>query len=499
MRKPEDKPRARPPRRGRQRGIALLAALSVAALLATDILADVVEFKSGWKAEGVVTETATHVTVTLRSGLRIRYKREDVARIVRKQTPAQTFKDKYAAVKRGDAAALKELATWCRLKGLGPQAARVAADILAIRPDSAFAKNLLIRHKMVRESIPRNREKDLSLAKQFGPRFRIYQTRHFRVCYNTDEEYAKDRGKILEALYEQFYRHFDDMGMSMKFLKDRLEVVLFRSRQEYVRFATSAHPALANSAGFYSRDDDRAYFFDATGGGQYTEARKRYAAAMRELRDMRDQVRSYRPGSRFTFSNGGGGTQVMTRSQLRKRIADIRKDMREQWRKFCGQRQNLNLAVTQHECAHQLSFVLGVLPLEPSRTPRWLAEGIATFFERSPVSRTAKATGENAGRLQSYRRNQAGLFPIQRLLTDDRVFLSPQPLEMEVSYAQCWSLFCFLSARRPAQLVSYLRGLLAKGAPRPTHATRLAEFRKAFGPFDRFEREWRAYVTALKE
>ncbi len=469
-------------------------ALAVSLLCAGCALADIVELKSGWKTEGLVAETPTHVEVTLKSGYKVRYPKSEVERIIRKKTPRQMFEQKYAATNRADARALAELASWCRANGLGEEAALVARDLLALDPNDTLAKNILIRQKMTVENIPPNPERDRALAAAYGRDFRIYTSRHFRIAYDTDEDYARERSILLETLYEQFYRHFDRLGLEPKFLEDRLEVVLFKNRQEYAAFAGAIAPALAQSGGFYSTTDNRSFFFDATGGPEFAAAERQYATCMRQLQTFRNQVSIQSGSTRFEVTGADGERRIMSRDGLRRYIAELQQKATAQWQAFQAARQELNASVTLHECAHQLAFNLGIHPRAES-TPRWLAEGIATFFEKTTISRQAKATGENAEWSKSIRERLPQAPPLRQLLNAEETFLRFDQAT-ETAYAQSWALFRFLSERHPSELASYLRLIAHRQAPAQPQE-RIADFERSFGPLDKIESEWRAWVQAL--
>jgi len=471
--------------------------LALAALLASvsaPVSADVVELKSGWKTEGTVTETEELVTVELKSGQKVSYPRGDVVRIVRQDTPGETFEKRYKEVDRKNLAALEDLAGWCRVNGLGPEAVRVAQDMLAVDADNEFAKNILIRYKMVVEHIPPNRERDADLVREYGSGFRIYLSRHYRICYNTDPDYSKERARFFETLYEQFYRHFDKMGMPMKFLEDRVEVVLFKSREDYAAYAATKYPTLARSAGFYSQIENRAVFFDGKGDGFYGAFRKKYESYTRSLQNLRNRMAGLRSGDRVVLQFDGGRSETHTRNSLMDRISQMEKEARDQWRKFEDERQSANLATTMHECAHQLSFTLGVLPTEGA-IPKLVAEGIATYFEETEPDRKARADGINERLLKVYHsRPKRGL---RDLLTDEMVWVRFDD-NTEVAYAQGWALFFFLSACRQEQLVAYLKCLNDKALEPDTPERRVADFERAFGPLSRVEQEWRAHMAGVK-
>jgi len=449
-----------------------------------------VVLKSGWKTEGRVIEAKDHVTVVLKSGRKVTYSRNDVDRVIRKDTPQQVFLKKFKAIDQNDLKALQDLATWSRLRGLGPEAVRVARRMLKIDPKSQFAKNILIRFKMVVEHIPPNKKREQELLAEFGRGFRVYRSRHYRICHNTDLDYAKERGKCFETLYEKFYRHFDKMGMATTFLKDRVEVVLFRSREQYAKYAGSKYPTLAMSAGFYSQLDNRASFFDGKGEAHYKTFQKQYSAYRRSLRNTRNQMSSLRRGTKITLNYGDGRQETFTRGGLRRKIREMEKSAKSQWKKFQSERQLANLSTTMHECTHQLTFNLGLLPMK-GPVPKWLAEGIATFFEETKPERKGKASGVNKRMMKTYSSSQKP--GLRDVLINDAVWMVFDQ-KTNVAYSQGWALFYFLSTQRQAQTVVYMKGML-KNAGRPqTVQSRIADFESAFGKIEDVEKEWRAFM-----
>ena len=457
-------------------------------------LADVVVLKSGWKAEGTVTETKDHVVVELKSGMKVKYSRSDVVRIIRKDTPRDTFLKKYDAVDKKNLQALESLATWCRVRGLGAEAVRVARDMLAINADNEFAKNILIRFKMTVEHIPTNKERAQQLVQEFGTGFKVYRSRHYRICYNTDLDYAKERGKCFERLYEQFYRYFDEMGFPMPFLEDRVEVVLFRSREQYMRYAAGKYPSLVRSAGFYSQTENRAVFFDGKGEAYYRAFQKQYAKYMRELRNLKNRMASLRRGTKIILQYGDGRKETLTRGGLKRKVSAMQKDARAQWRKFRDERQGMNLSTAMHESAHQLSFNLGLLPMQ-GRVPRWLAEGFATFFEETKPERKVETSGISKRWLTTYKKSRKP--GLRKLLTDDMVWMKFDK-ETETAYSQAWALFYFLGKNHNKLFVTYLKDFMKNTGKADTPEGRVADFVRAFGPLSLVERDWRSAMTSVR-
>ena len=450
--------------------------------------------KSGWKTEGEVTETEDQVIVKLQSGLSIKYPREDVVRIIRKDTPQEIFATKFKAVDRSSLAALEELASWCRLNGLGAEAVQVANAMLKIDKDNSFAKEILIRFKTTVEHIPPNKEREKSLLAEFGTGFHVYRSRHYRVCHNTDLEYAKERARYFEVLYEQFYRHFDTVGMPMKFLEDRVEVILFRSRQQYALYAGSRFPTLARTAGVYLMTDNRAVFFDAKGDAYYKGFQKQYSQYQRMLRNLRNSLAGMGKNTRIALTFGDGRRETYDRNGLRRKIAQLQKEAHDSWDKFQKERQAANLTTTMHECAHQLAFNLGIHPREYP-VPKWLAEGVATFFEETEPERKTKTTGLNARQLGVFR--SVGTGGLRDLITNDEIWAHFDKAT-EAAYARAWALFLYLSHQRQTALVQYLERMKKDTDKEDTAERRVQDFERAFGPLKAVQQRWQTYMTQVR-
>ncbi|HOX06230.1 MAG TPA: hypothetical protein PK280_07505 [Planctomycetota bacterium] len=125
-----------------------LAAAVLAAAPCAPALADVVHLKSGKKFEGTVEDKGDTVVVRLESGSRFTFNREDVDRIELKTPPWETYEQKAAGLKPGDAAGHLELAKWCRDSGLSSRMQKELDLVIKAEPDNAEARALLGHEKV---------------------------------------------------------------------------------------------------------------------------------------------------------------------------------------------------------------------------------------------------------------------------------------------------------------------------------------------------------------
>lgn len=130
---------------------ALPAALVAIALTATVAGAqDVREFDTIWlKAVetplvGLITsqEGAELVTIKLKNGVEMEVKRDEIDRVLPRQTPLQAYKEVASGLKAGDAAAHLQLAEWCLGRRLLSEA-ETELD-LTMKADPALAKAYLL-------------------------------------------------------------------------------------------------------------------------------------------------------------------------------------------------------------------------------------------------------------------------------------------------------------------------------------------------------------------
>ena len=187
-------------------------------------------------------------------------------------------------------------------------------------------------------------------------------------------------------------------------------------------------------------------------------------------------------------------------------MGKYQKQFKTHERRLDGLIANQNVAVTIHEATHALSFNLGPLDHE-TRPPRWLAEGIATFFETPRVGKWRGAARFNAQRFLAYKtaRDADGLPSLQEILTDEGILLRSETTD--AAYGAVWSLFYFLYHEHPDACADILQRFREPSA-RPTDAAGVSEharktlvdFEAAMGsPPDDVASEWHAYMDQCEE
>ncbi|MCI0492135.1 MAG: DUF1570 domain-containing protein [Planctomycetes bacterium] len=268
--------------------------------------------------------------------------------------------------------------------------------------------------------------------------FRIHQTPHYVVCYNTSREYAQWTSSLLERLYKAFTNYWQHQGFELHEPEFPLAVMVFADRALYNAASRDDLPGgTGGIIGFYSLRSNRVNMFDLTG----TEA-----------------VRG--PGSRR------GSTREINQMLSQPAAVPL-------------------VATIVHEATHQIAFNCG-LQTRFADIPLWLCEGMAVYFEAPDLASTRGWRGigrVNYPRLETFQQNldhwQSSGQLAGMLANDDRF---RDPRRAVDAYADAWALNYYLIKYQPDKYTAYLKMLAAKPPfAEDSPQTRLEEFRAHFG------------------
>lgn len=267
------------------------------------------------------------------------------------------------------------------------------------------------------------------------PGFRVHNTAHYVICYNTSKAYAQWCGALYERLYRAFYTFWKGRGIKLEETAP-LVAVVFRDKAAYRNYS---QPELGDATdsiiGYYSLKSNRIVSYDLTG--------------IERLRA---------PGDRT-------GTMAHISQMLQRPAAER------------------TVATIIHEATHQLAFNSG-LQRRFADNPLWLSEGLAIYFE-SPDLKSRKGW-RRIGAVNQFRLRQMRQYLSRRpegsltsLLVDDTRFRDPR--QADTAYAESWSLCYHLIRTRPKEFREYLERIGQKpplGESDPE--TRLREFETTF-------------------
>ena len=361
----------------------------------------------------------------------------------------------------------------------------VIGALLVILPGKLFATG--------DEPIPINHSAERELLSVAGNGFYIKRTDHFLVAYNTDSENLYDFISRLEATYNSTQRFLKVLDIPFDHPQNRLEIIFFSHRNEFLRYADGLGMSAAGAAGFYHSRTNRAAFFDTASMPQLVAVDKEIQKIRRSLRNL-----------------------------PKRRNKKQREELDQQMRKLRNRRNNIiesvNQLVVQHEVTHQIFYNCG-LHTRNGDNPKWVVEGLACLFEPPP-----SADGAGLGVINQYRllnfhealtgiEGKAGgridhfenavragrLVSLQQLIGDKQIF-DTRRANVDGVYAEAWSLMHYLQRFRRDDLSVYLTVLAKRPTGRGyTREQELMQFEHVFGPItEDFQRRWLKYVLSLR-
>lgn len=328
-----------------------------------------------------------------------------------------------------------------------------------------------------------------------GPEFRLRETDHFTIAYDTSYEVLRTLISRLEWTFRSVWRFCEQSKLPVHPPPQRLAVILFEDHEAFRRYGATLGVDVTGIDGFYHNGVNRAAFCNTLNRPDFREVTE-------QLEQLRGRLQKLRQES---------GPEAAGRTrELRRELAAL-----ESRRDKAVKR--INQLILQHEAAHHVLFNIGV-HVRGGQNPVWLSEGLATQFEVTQGSTGAGRVRVNHVRLadlrgalgversvrkvtpELYEAAFAGsrLVPLKRLVTDDSLFELRGP-QLGICYAQAWGLTLFLQREHPEDFARYLEQLarrrLGKGV---TPGQELAGFEAAFGPLDgAWQRAWLDFVLRL--
>jgi len=293
------------------------------------------------------------------------------------------------------------------------------------------------------------------LSAELPQGFRVLQTNHYLIFFDTSPAYAQWCGSLFERLYMAFTNFWTRKGFELAQPEFPLVAVVFADKQSYQKFSKPELGEAGESIiGYFGLTSNRMTMYDLTG----VEAQGRGAARNRTAAQI---------------------NQILAQPDALRTVATI-----------------------VHEATHQIAFNCG-LHTRLSDCPRWFSEGIAEYFE-TPDLHSAKgwsgAGSVNQPRLEQFVQylNSRPADSLETLIRDDRRFLdTKRSLD---AYSEAWALTYFLIRQHPKEYIAYL-GMLSKKKPLLQDAPdkRLDQFHQAFGELRDLDAEFLRYMSRVRK
>jgi hypothetical protein len=328
--------------------------------------------------------------------------------------------------------------------------------VLLLSPDGELwaitAEEVVSKHTDQLPFAPLDREEMGRRLLEEHEGFKLHQTNHYLICYNTSPDYAKWVGSLYERLYDGFYNFWTKKGLKLRDPELPLVAVVFDTRESYSVFAREElGESVGSIIGYYSLRSNQVTMYDLTG----LEGLGLKGAKAERIKTLLSRPEAER-----------------------------------------------NVATIVHEATHQLAFNSG-MQTRYADIPFWVSEGLAVYFETPDLD--SKAGWKKIGAVNHHNRLQFARYLTQRpanslevLLTDDKRFRDPSTAPN--AYAEAWAFNYYLLKRRSDDYSKYLQSLTkleALVALEPRQ--RIALFTAAFGDdLNRLEADWLKFMRTVK-
>ena len=379
-----------------------------------------------------------------------------------------------------------------------PPRGRRHGVVWVIGPAAAALGLLPVAEALTPPAPPTNEQADARLLDTAGEGFRIHETDHFRIAYDTSYEDLRPLIARLEGTFDAIWRFCEACELNVDPPDSRFEVILFNGYEDFTKYAIEAGLSARTVAGFYHPGTNLAAFCNMSetpGLQQISRQIEKAQEKLRGLRGARSNTRSARERRR-------GIQRTITTLQSQRAVLAKR----------------FNRFVIQHEAAHQMFFNLGV-HVRGAANPQWLVEGLACQFEVPQADTRGRLKRINQMRLQDLRTAlriapgdreifgaalrdavDAGRFvQLRDLITDSELFVRGDG-HLAFRYAQAWALVFLLQKEHRSAFASYLSRLAERQPGTRVDSLREIElFEAAFGTADEpFERRWISQILRLR-
>jgi len=430
----------------------------------------------------VVVNPGGTVTYTHTNNTQVHFQLGEIE-IKRASTHKEQF-NKLVHAAKDDPEALMKAAVWGLKKALLVDFYNTVDKVLKIDPKNEAASLVLEMKKKFKEPLsdnPQTEKTFRSLVKGSGG-MRIEKSNHFMLMTDTPEKpkgnkkknRAQERLALLEKVYESFVLLFHAQDVQLDIPRERMMVVLFNNKEDFKNYADMLSPALASAEGFWSPTTNVSYFFDYGTSEQFEYLK----SALAELKKVEADAKKARDAETLRYL----------------KVLDLLMEV---------ERENSDVSVVSHECCHQMAGNTGLFPRHVDN-PRWIHEGLATYFEAPSGGTWAGIGAVSTERLILYRAlaEHDKIHSSIAFVASDQIFDRAGGISSNIlhGYAQAWALTHFLLEKHLKEFVAFYR-MIGEMPPdvKLNSDLLMAVFSRAFGPDHQgLDAEWHAYMRTIK-
>jgi hypothetical protein len=418
------------------------------------------------------------LTYTHPNGTMVHFPLKDV-KVIRAPTTKQLCNKRMTQAGK-DPEAVMKAAVWALKKGQLADFYKGVDKVLDLDPKNEAALNVVEQKKRMKEPLPENSEAEKrfrGLVKR--PNMKIEMSNHYMLMHDTEPKPPKGKTKsraaqrldLLEKVYESFMFLFHAQDVQLDIPNERMMVVLFKHFDQFQEFSIAIHPSLASAAGFYDPISNVAYFYDF---------------ATDDLAQALDKVAKIWRDEAKDAKKWRNNPEAIRYSKVIDMLLDVAND-------------NSDITVVSHECTHQLAGNTGLFPRH-IRTPHWVHEGLASYFEVPSDGTWAGIGAVSRRRVTAYREladaDRTKIVSNVDFVVSDQIFR----LGSEFGYAFGWAMTHFMIENHLKEFVDFYR-ILGELPPdvrlSPDMLVKL--FHHAVKTdISALDAEWKSYMKSLK-
>ena len=413
------------------------------------------------------------------NGTVVHFPLEDV-KVIRAPTSSQQFNKMKARAGR-DPEAVMKAAVWALKKGLLLDFYSAIDKVIELDPKNEAALKVRDLKKTMKEPLPQNSEaekKFRGLVKR--PNMKIEMSNHYMLMHDTDPKPQKGKNKsraqlrldLLEKVYESFMLLFHAQDVQLEVPTERMMVVLFKNFDQFQEFSIAIHPALASALGFYDPLSNVAYFYDFATDDVVQSLDK----IAKVFRDQASDAKKWK-----------NNPDAIRYAKVIDMLLDVQKD-------------NSDITVVSHECTHQMAGNTGLFPRH-IRTPHWVHEGLASYFEVPSDGVWAGIGAVSRRRVTAFRdladADRTKIVSNVDFVVSDQIF----QLGSEFGYAFGWGMTHFMIENHLKEFIDYYRILGEVPADvklNPDLLVKLFHHAVKSSDMSTLDAEWKSYMKSLK-
>lgn len=391
--------------------------------------------------------------------------------------------DEFAAGVKSEVDALMAAGQAAEKAGRNGDAAEAYYKVLELDPmhDAAFAGVSQIMDNAVLPDAKKRAGEVLKITKPFGGTWRVHQSPHFVIIYNTDDKFARLRGSMLELAHKTYFDQFRKAEQRPLPLRKKLVCILFAERKPFIDFARKVDGNMVPwTSGYYSARNNWTVFYDDKDNPIFDDRKKQIAEYTARIAELEARLKDPKVARNLALTSQikrDRGKLFQKRRAIETRIKEIRKIT--------------NASKTVHEGTHQLSFNTNLMGRR-QHYPFWIAEGLATNFEPEGPGQPFGPFIDNPTRRRTLREaaEKRMLLPLNKFVVKMRPDPNANDTQVRADYAHAWGLYSFLHRLRHKQMRQYLANLrtIPNGPRKPE--TMLKEFADVFGPMHKLQDEF---------